>query len=241
MKRLIVPALVAAAALALTGCANDTTASPVPAKTGTPQPSKTPSITPSPTETAWNSFSTEDGYFSFKYPADWTVEASYPEPAFEDQKAVDIRVNDAKGQTVANLSSGGLGFGSPCGTPYPFTALDTAEMNLPHDTVTASSEATTPRFQFSAIEYPSGVSASMGIINFINPTEACQFWNVYASPKSDPHYYVSFADQIKGGVEGASTPLVPTFANLDEARAFMETDNYKKLKTLFTSLTVTEN
>ncbi len=241
MKKFLTPALIAVAALALTGCANETTASPVPAKTASTEVSASPSSTPSATEAVWNTFTSEDGVFSFKYPADWTTEATYPEPTPERQKRIEVAVRDSSGATVASLSTGATGLGGACENLYPFTALDTKDLDLPHDPIADTSGFTTPRFQFSAIENPNGVTASIGILNIVNQAETCMIYNVFALPEGNPYGLVSFGDQFQSGSEGDHSALVPTFANLDEARAFMETDNYKKLKTMFTSLTVTEN
>lgn len=93
-----------------------------------------PSATPTQERVAaWETFTTDDGVFSFEHPAEWTVEATRPDTGFAENNVWDVKVMDASGTVAASLTSGNGGIGGACGGEQvvPITVIDSQDMTLP--------------------------------------------------------------------------------------------------------------
>ena len=196
--------------------------------------------TPAPSAGAWLTFTSADSKVSFDYPAAWRVsEAAAGAPGYEGI-AVDV-ANEA-GVVVASLHFGPSGgIGGACQGAVPYTVLDSAEVDLPHQPAKGS---VTPRFAFRALQEKDRVTASYGLTDTPagqNGT-TCMFYNVVTGPPESPLF--SFADtfqvSVGGSEENPTHKGAKTFPSLDAARAYMQTPEYLNAKRMITSLKINE-
>jgi hypothetical protein len=192
---------------------------------------------PTPSAGTWRTFTSADSKVSFDYPAVWRVS-----DAAGGSAGVDVDVANEAGVVVASLHfgpSGGLG--GACQGDVPYTVLDSAEVDLPHQPAKGS---VTPRFAFRALQEPDRVTASFGLTDTPagqNGT-TCMFYNIVTGPAEWP--LLSFADAFQvnvGSREG--DPMrkgAKTFPSLDAARAYMQTPEYLNAKRMITSLKINE-
>jgi hypothetical protein len=219
------------------------TPSPIVATSAPVSPSPSASAaaaTPTPSAGAWLTFTSADSKVSFDYPAAWRVsEAAAGAPGYEGI-AVDV-ANEAA-VVVASLHFGPSGgIGGACQGAVPYTVLDSAEVDLPHQPAKGS---VTPRFAFRALIEKDRVKASYGLTDTPagqNGT-TCMFYNVVTGPPESPLF--SFADAFQvyvgGSEENPTHKGAKTFPSLDAARAYMQTPEYLNAKRMITSLKINE-
>lgn len=222
----------ASAALPATPSPSIATSAPV-------SPSSTASApaTPAPSAGAWQTFTSADSKVSFEYPATWrTSDVS------GGSGGIDVDVANEAAVVVASLHFGPSGgIGGACQGEVPYTVLDSAEVDLPHQPAKGS---VTPRFAFRALQEADRVTASFGLTDTPagqNGT-TCMFYNVVSGPPESPLF--SFADAFlvrAGGSEDEPKHQgAKTFPSLDAARAYMQTPEYLNAKRMITSLKINE-
>lgn len=183
-----------------------------------------------PAATTNKRFVSEDGKASFVVPEGWTakdVPAGTP-----DYPASGITVQDETGKTVANFqhgAAGGLGGACP-GEKYRMTELDTASTSLYAQWAMSAGV----RFSYRVLDQTSvgkGISYQVGLVDKDSGQvqDTCLMYTVVTGT---PKGILSFADRA---VQDAAEPR---FASMAEARAYMETPEYKKLKAMIRSLQI---
>jgi len=179
-----------------------------------------------------------DGRVSFNYPAQWTVqskESSTP-------GAVNLAVNDAAGKKVAELVFGtqGGGLGGGCATPVPYTVLDYVEVPLPYNE--AFEGVITPRFAYRAMESNGKVLASYGLTSTVGGADgkACLIYNVVNGPEESPTYMFASGVQMRSDLseQEAKAEGVLVFNTMDEAIAYRNSEEYRQVKAMITSLKI---
>ena len=175
-------------------------------------------------------FVSEDGKASFVVPEGWTakdVPAGTP-----DYPASGITVSDETGKTVANFqhgAAGGLG-GACTNGNYNITELDSGASSLKADWAVARGV----RFSYRVMDKTplgKGFSYQLGLVDNSSggTQDSCLMYTVVTGA---PRGMLSFADRA---VQEAAEP---TFASMAEARAYVETPEYKKLKAMIRSLEI---
>ncbi|MFC9353949.1 hypothetical protein [Arthrobacter sp. NPDC057013] len=187
------------------------------------QPAKAPATSPR--------FVSQDGKASFVLPEGWTakdVPAGTP-----DYPGVGITVSDEAGKTVASFqqsAAGGLGGACTQGT-YKITELDSGTSSIRDPWAMERGV----RFSYRVMDKTSlgqGFSYQLGLVDKDSGSvsDGCLMYSVVTGT---PMGILSFAAQAGQG------PAEPTFATMGEARAYVETPVYKKLKAMIQSLKVT--
>lgn len=169
------------------------------------------------------------GKASFNLPLGWTAKdvpvdsPDYPGSA--------IRVTDETGKTVANFHHGATGgLGSACARNYPITELDTATTSLNAQWPTSA----VVRFSYRVRDQTSvgkGLSYQVGLVDK-DSGQVQDTLLMYKVVTGTPRGILSFADRA---VQDAAEPR---FASMAEARAYMETPEYRKLKAMIRSLEI---
>jgi hypothetical protein len=185
----------------------------------------------------WKSYSSANGLGSFEYPDNWTV-TSREAGRYSD-------VTNESGRTLLTL-----GFNQTRNIPniagncQPFTVLDSAPMSFP--STRQGDRTIQPQFIFRVWDITAAVS-SYNAANGLNEAPftanlgiADESWGVNGTT-CDPQNVVSglpsgeyfFAQNYNSG---AKTDL--KFYSMDEARAYMESDEFKTLKRIVMSLKI---
>ena len=239
MRRSLVPLIVVAigAMLGAVGCAPSaeppTTSEPTStsAPTAPTAPTETPSVTPTPTEAPWERFSDERMDYSFETPPGWTVEEM--PTSYASAGIVQLAILDPAGVRQLYFSSGVTGLGGACGTTPPIVIeeLDDVSVDIPGYAPMADplTPLGPPRVVFRAFESEQGVIASLALVDE-QPVESCFFYNLL-HPEAG---MMVFADALQ--VSADAPPR--TFASMDEARAFVETEEYATLQRILSSLQI---
>lgn len=236
------PAAASTAAVITSTASTALTATPSPdAATSAPvSPSSSPTsaaAAPAPSAGAWLTFTSADSKVSFDYPAAWRVT-----DVSGGSGGVDVDVANEAAVVVASLHFGPSGgIGGACQGAVPYTVLDSAEVDLPHQPAKGS---VTPRFAFRALQEKDRVTASYGLTD--TPAgqngSTCMFYNVVTGPPESPLF--SFADafqvNVGGSEENPTHKGAKTFPSLDAARAYMKTPEYLNAKRMITSLKINE-
>lgn len=172
----------------------------------------------------------DEGRASFNLPLGWTAEdvpvgtPEYP--------ASGIRVTDETGKVVANFqhgAAGGLGGACP-DEKYRMAELDSATTSLNAQWAMSAGV----RFSYRVLDQTSvgkGISYQVGLVDKDSGQvqDTCLMYTVVTGT---PKGILSFADRA---VQGAGEPR---FASMAEARAYMATPEYRKLKGMVRSLQI---
>ncbi|MGN7252535.1 hypothetical protein [Arthrobacter sp. SAFR-014] len=187
-------------------------------------------LQPAKTATTSKRFVSEDGQASFVLPEGWTAkDLPVGTPEYPGSG---IAVSDEAGKTVANFqhsAAGGLGGACNAGT-YKITELDTDSSSLTAGWAVQRGV----RFSYRVMDKTStgkGLSYQMGLVDNSSggTQDSCLMYTVVTGA---PRGMLSFADRA---VQEAAEP---TFASIAEARAYMETPEYRKLKAMIQSLQI---
>ncbi|MFP3462182.1 hypothetical protein R5O87_15150 [Arthrobacter globiformis] len=187
------------------------------------QPAKTAASSPR--------FVSQDGKASFVLPEGWT--AKDVPVGTPDYPGSGITVSDEAGKTAARFehrAAGGLGGACTQGT-YKITELDSGAASLSD----AWAVERGVRFSYRVMDKTSlgqGFSYQLGLVDKDSGSvsDSCLMYTVVTGT---PVGLLSFADRA------VQDPAEPTFTTLAEARAYMETPAYKKLKGMIQSLKIT--
>jgi hypothetical protein len=163
---------------------------------------------------------------TFEVPAGWTAQ-EVPAGA-PDYPATSIEVTDASGKKVATFFHGAVGgLGGACGPEqYPVTELDSAPYLADWDS------AGRIRFSYRVLDRTglgAGLSYQTGLVDESSGrlTDTCL---MYSLVNRAPRGTLSFADRA------ATTDEEPVFQTMAEAKAYMGTAEYRKLKDMILSL-----
>lgn len=216
-----------------TPSAKPTTAKPTttapPPQTSTPTPTPTPTQTPVPEQ--WHRFTESRIAQSFEVPPGWTVVEQ--SSANAESGIVQFRVNDAQGKQQLYFASSVSGLGGSCGNAPALVVeeLDAEPTTIPGYAPLANPPATltAPRFVYRAIQTGQGVVASLALTDEQLPP-ACFQYNLL-NPAAGT---MVFADAVQ--VSAEYPPHL--FASMDEAKAYMQTDEYQTLKRILRSLRI---
>jgi hypothetical protein len=176
-------------------------------------------------------FVSEDGKASFVLPEGWTakdVPVGTPE-----NPGSGITVSDEMGKTVANfqhVAAGGLGGACP-NEKYTMTELDTGSSSLTADWAVQRGV----RFSYRVLDRTpagEGVSYQVGLVDKDSSPvqDTCQMIAVVTGTSRG---ILSFTATGAGSSANGST-----FASMAEARAYLETPEYGKLKAMIRSLQI---
>lgn len=186
-----------------------------------------------------NGYASTDGRVSFRYPSGWKVQPK-PDTA---PNAVNLTVHDASGKKLADLAYGnqGSGIGGSCTTPVPYTVLDYAEVALPYNKDVPNS--VTPRFAYRVMETGSGkVLASYGLTSTIGGADgkACLIYNVVNGQEDSPIYMFASGPQMRPDLTDAEAADqgVLVFGSMAEAIEYRNSQEYRQVKAMITSLTI---
>ena len=206
--------------------------------TSTSTISESPTSTSSPTDTAsatatsstssegWTSYTTADGDLMFDYPSTWTIK----DPAGEVPAGggVFVEVLNANGKSLATLRTN-MVTGSECTQKQPYGMLD----SVPLPALAQSGQ--TPRFTFeSRMDATQTDPMKMnllayGITSSPEPTgpDACPIFHFFTWPPSGAMF---------GGVYNPFDTTPGNEPHVDTPQAYMETQEYKDIKKIITSL-----
>jgi hypothetical protein len=183
------------------------------------------SLSLTPTSTRFTSAAADA---SFNLPVGWTakdVPAGTP-----DVPASGIQVSDETGKKVASFYYGaGAGLGGACGPEkYKATELDTASTSLTEQWAFDAGV----RFSYRVLDQTSigkGFSYQVGLVDKSSGqlTDSCLMYSVVSGA---PRGTLTFADRE------SKSPGEPVFQSMAEAKAYMGTPEYKKLKSMIVSL-----
>jgi hypothetical protein len=226
-------------ALLFTGCGpqagSTTTSSPSPtvtSATGTtpamPTATGTPSAT-APASDSWISYTTADGQLTFEHPAAWSVR----DPAGElpEGGGAFAEVTNEAGKPLATLRTN-MAVGSTCLDRYPYSVLDSEE--LPHlvqgegaprfvyetrgnDAAPGPADTPAAAYGITSVPAPTGDSASC-IFHFFNWPPTAAMFGAFFNPENNV------------------TPGAESLPFLEQAKKYMETDEYADIRRMITSL-----
>lgn len=242
----------ATAALALTallvGCAG--AAGPIDAPTAAPTPSESPSATPieSASETpapgagvidttGWLDFATDDGSIAFRYPTDWTLDAQSerlaPDEGRDDAEPWERWMDSAtltapNGQQLLQMHDF-MDIGGACGDDVAPLEVLASEPFEAQGLSGESSAIATVALGTSDDRWRVGV----GITDEAAlPDEACKVYFVFSSSDGG----VGMGTHLQLDASGEDT--LWTVDSLDDARAYMETDEYATILEILRSVEV---
>jgi hypothetical protein len=175
-------------------------------------------------------FVSEDGKASFVLPEGWT--AKDVPVGTPDYPGSGIAVSDDAGKAVArfqHVAAGGLG-GACNDGKFKITELDSGASSLTADWAVGRAV----RFSYRVMDKTplgQGFSYQLGLVDKSSggTADSCL---MYTLVTGTPRGILSFADRA---VQDAAEP---TFASMAEARAYLETPGYKKLKAMIQSLKI---
>ncbi|HEY8700748.1 MAG TPA: hypothetical protein VIM08_07255 [Arthrobacter sp.] len=228
--------------------ANTSTAIPSPASsvspTATTTPSPTLSVTSAPTSGAtlpvtpagpaapkaeWERYSSPSAQLSFDLPPGWSVIERKLDGA---TPSVQLEVDNEQGIRIAGLEhSNPGGLGGACGPePVPMLTMDSQAVDIPYNKSVAAGP---PEFSFRVLDGTGlglKVRGSLGL-NQPDPhmLKSCMYYNTVNSPVAT----LSFATQVQVNLTDTKGLA---FDSVDEAKAYMATEEYAQLKRMFTSL-----
>lgn len=226
-------------ALLFTGCGPQagptTTSSPSPtvtSATGTPTAMPTATGAPSasaPASAAWTSYRTADGQLTFDHPAAWSVK----DPAGElpEGGGAFAEVTNQAGRPLATLRTN-MAVGSTCLDRYPYSVLESEELPLlaqggaaprfvyetrGNDAAPGPADTPAAAYGITSVPAPTGDSASC-IFHFFNWPPTAAMFGAYYNPDNNV------------------TPGAGSLTYLEQARKYADTDEYRDIRRMITSL-----
>lgn len=241
LRPVLTLALTGALLLSVAGCAPEPgTAGPSPKPSASAEPSTSPTPSESPTPSTaplpeWERFEHPEVGYTFEIPTGWTTRVTAQEIDPSVPPVHTVSVVDRAGRVQLTFLDRLYGLGGANGEMYPYRVLDQAPVTVP-ETLTENDFDTAPEFVYRAVEYPSGVTASLGLSSVsAGPDSTTSFYyNMLRFPEGG----ISFADSLQVSEYSAGDGNVRSFATMAEAEAFMLTDEYETLKRVLTSLAV---
>ena len=207
------------------------TPTPTPSATATPTPTPTLTATPSAAPAAWTKFTDATGQATFEHPVGWTVSEA-PHTIAGGQYNT-IKVMNGEGKNVSTLAMHyDMTGGYICPVPKPYRTLDSVALDIPQKAAKSPSRGPS-EYVFRVIESDQ-VYGTMALndAELAPGTPTCILDNTILGPENVP--IVSFGDTLFLQQDGKDAPL--TFASVDEAEAYMQTQEYRDLKRMLVSL-----
>ena len=239
----VVPAIVLSALL-LSGCGpqpgtpTPTSASPTGSTSATATTTATPTPTAEGTATAtatappseaWTSFTTADGQLTFDYPAAWSVR----DPAGElpEGGGAFAEVTNQAGKPLATLRTN-MATGSTCMERYPYEVLESEELPALAQNGPAPWFVYETRGNDAAPGPADTPAAAYGIVSGPPPTgaSACAIFHFFTWPPTAAMFGAFFSP------ENNVTPGAESLPYLEQAKQYAETDEYRDIKRMITSL-----
>ena len=230
-----------AAALLLSACAPSPEPTPEPTTSKpAPKPSPDPTAEPAPEpEAQWERFSDPRTIGSFEVaPGRSVVESERSEPEHE---IFVFDVFDETGELQLRYARKVMGLGGGCGgdengpdeTSFlTVTDLEVVPVEIPgYVRYSGALPGTTPtQFTYRALEsaHADGVFATMAVSDTSLGAPYCFYYNLVQTESA----LVQFADTLQVSISDAPKH----FDTMDEARAFMQTEDYEKAKRMLLSL-----
>ncbi|WP_092503239.1 hypothetical protein [Agrococcus jejuensis] len=234
--------IAAALLVALAGCvpadaesASDASASPAPSATATPEPSAEP--TPSASEAPegidtsdWVEYASPEGDLTFRHPSDWTLETTRSEPMSgvgpTGNRSLDsVEITAPNGQQLLT-SYDFVDIGGWCDAPMTGELLHSEPIGLESPTGDETPVIAAIAFDGDPMIFAMGITAA----ERIGPdgTFGCPFYFVLGTSDGGTsmgtHFQVSNDDPLWN------------IASLDDATAYMETDEYATILEILRSV-----
>ena len=229
------------AALLFSACAPSPEPGPTPTTSKpSPKPSPEPTEEPAPEpEAQWERFSDPRTVGSFEVAPGWSVvESERSEPEHEIYL---FDVVDEEGDLQLTYARKVMGLGGGCGGDasgpdessfLTVTELESVPVEIPgYVRYGDALPGTTPtQFTYRAIEnaHAEGVFATMAVSDTSLGAPYCFYYNLLQTESA----LVRFADTLQVSISDATKH----FGSMDEARAFMQTEDYAKAKRMLLSL-----
>jgi len=223
------PAATSSSSPAVSSPTADATATAEAPTTTTPTAAGSPNAPGAAPASAWTSFTTADGQLTFDHPAAWGVR----DPAGElpEGGGAFAEVTNAAGKPLATLRTN-MAVGSTCMDRYPYSVLDSEE--LPR-LIQAQG---TPRFVYEtrgneAAPGPAGTpAAAYGITSVPAPTgdSASCIFHFFNWPPTAAMFGAFF------NPDNNVTPGAGSLPTLEQAKRYLQTDEYKDIRRMITSL-----
>ncbi len=200
------------------------TAATAPPSTQAAPPSGSPNASPTPAPD-WASYTTADGSLTFEHPAEWTVtdQAGQAAPG-----GIFVSVADEHGTELATLRTN-MVTGSECLDKQPYGIFDSEPLPA------LAQQGEVPRFVFETrtdVNNPDPAKVNVyayGITSAMAPDgpEACPIFHFFTWPPSGAMF---------GGAYDPLAARPGLEMHVDTPDAYTETAEYKKIKTMITSL-----
>lgn len=168
---------------------------------------------------------------SFKYLSNWSISEPDTPMADDPHWNRSVKIMNEKGQNVAQLILGVSGLGGTCtddnGNPVltTFTVLDTTA-----STVKAKKPVSVV-FMVTRSTY-SGYEATYGLMNGYDKAgdyNVCMMYNTFES--TIPNDYGTYGMSFGNGISSTNH-----FANIEDAKKYIQSDEYKEIKKMLLSL-----
>jgi hypothetical protein len=211
------------------------TATPTASRTATATPAASLRPTPTPTAAAvtWTTFTDATGQATFEHPLGWTVSQ---EPQTIDGGEYNIvEVRNPAGRTMSTLRLLYDAAGGPvCPVPKPYQTLDSVAVDIPQKAAKLREHPQGPSAFVFRIIQGDQVYGSMALADgdLAAPPTTCGLYNGILGPDNVP--FAQFGDTSWLTADGKGAPL--TFASIDEAKAYMGTQEYRDVKRMLISL-----
>lgn len=204
------------------------TTSAVPSPTATATTTAAAPATSAPATAGWTKYTTTDGDLTFEYPSAWKIK----DPAGELAQGggVFLTVSNEKGKLIATLRTN-MSVGSTCTERYPYGVLDTEPLPA------LAQGGQTPKFIFESRSDPTATDPAKmnpmayGIMTGPEPSgaDACPIFHFFTWPPNAAQFSGAYNpfDTTAGGTPNPG---------VDTPQAYMETQEYKDIKKMITSL-----
>ncbi|RAM38880.1 hypothetical protein [Arthrobacter globiformis] len=217
--------------------ASETAGPSTPTPTATPSATRAATATPTPTRTAaavlWTTFTDSTGQATFEHPLGWTVAQTPATIAGGSYNIVEVK--NAAGKTVATLRLVYEATAGPvCPVPKPFQTLDSVVVDIQQKAAKLREHPRGPSaFVFRVIQGDK-VYGSLALTDgdLAQQTTTCGLYNGILGPDNVP--LAQFGDTLWLTADGKDAPLA--FDSVDEAKAYMGTQEYRDLKRMLISL-----
>ncbi|MGM1028859.1 MAG: hypothetical protein ACQEWM_03170 [Actinomycetota bacterium] len=197
-------------------------------------PTLMPSATPDPTPAAdpmadWQLIQPQSGRTQFRIPADWSADVTFAEVDGEPADGVVVRRPDGQAQLRFSQVPGDVG--GSCGERPQSEVLDMQSLSLDADEPTAFG-AVAAELQDGRWIFGMGVTAERQLQEPLG----CPFYFITGGPAEavEPSGLLTFATESQ--LSGTGDAAVWIVDSLDDARAYLETEEYATLKQILLSL-----
>lgn len=180
----------------------------------------------------WKTYKTDQYNISFKYPSDWTV--GNPKYINKDYPYVSrsVEIKNIHNDVVANLTLGVSGLGGVCGDILPtYSVLETEAVDIK-----SQKPVTLSFITMESNRYQGKYDVHYGLTDVYTKKgdfKGCMIYILYNSGITgikglENDYSINFGTSI-------SSP--PTFDSLQDAKEYLKSDEYVKVKKMIKSLT----